>query len=99
MKRQRSDHGLYVIESQAWLVGKRCARCGTDQNLTVHHMAGREGPLLRDQRHWLPLCLSFPLRCHDWVEHHKEEAARLGWIYEFDPRTNTKTSRVRIQPR
>lgn len=44
----------------------------------VHHKAGREGPLLLDERHWM--CVS--RWGHDWIRDHGREAHALGWIYE-----------------
>jgi hypothetical protein len=44
----------------------------------IHHMRGRRGSLLRDQRHWLAVSAAG----HDWIERHKEEARRHGWLCE-----------------
>lgn len=71
-----------------WIKGKPCDAAGlytatgpvcsfgphkaTDR----HHTRGRLGPLLHDQRYWLPLCR----RAHDFVRDHPAEAKRLGLI-------------------
>jgi len=45
----------------------------------IHHMAGREGKLLLDERHWLPICR----RCHDGLHIYRvKEARENGWLYE-----------------
>ncbi len=40
----------------------------------IHHKAGRLGPLLRDQRHWLAICRE----CHDWIHANGAAARKLG---------------------
>ena len=40
----------------------------------VHHMQGREGPLLLDVAKWLPVCH----RCHTWITEHSAEAIQVG---------------------
>lgn len=44
----------------------------------VHHMAGREGPLLLDKRHWLGVSQWG----HDWIRDHPDKAREHGWLYE-----------------
>lgn len=70
----------YLKANRLWLQDKVCARCGTTEGLTVQHMRGRIGPLLTDQRWWLPLC--WP--CHMHTESHRTEALANGWAL---PRT------------
>jgi hypothetical protein len=53
----------------------RLPMCETDAS-DVHHKLGREGLLLFDVRHWLPVCRP----CHDWIHAHPEEAKRLGLL-------------------
>lgn len=42
----------------------------------VHHKRGRQGWLLVDVRHWLPVCAT----CHQWIGDNPEEAMKLGLI-------------------
>ena len=44
----------------------------------VHHQRGRLGPLLMDQRFWIPTCQE----CHDFIHNNIEAARRLGFICE-----------------
>jgi hypothetical protein len=42
----------------------------------VHHKSGRDGLLLFDIRHFIPLCSS----CHTWIHQHPEEAIKLNLL-------------------
>lgn len=46
------------------------------ENLTedVHHTRGREGLLLFDIRHWLPVCR----KCHNWIRDNPKQARELN---------------------
>lgn len=46
----------------------------------VHHMAGREGALLNDERHWLAVSAIG----HAWIRDHGNEARDQGWLYEIN---------------
>jgi len=94
----------YARESVAFLRDKTCALCGTADNLSLHHMAGR-GKLLNEQKYWIPLCLigseawirdkypdtnhSHSGGCHGWVEANKTLAKELGFIIK--PKQNDLT--------
>jgi hypothetical protein len=39
-----------------------------------HHMRGRNGDLLLDERYWLPVCMG----CHKWITEHGKKARALG---------------------
>lgn len=56
---------------------KKCARCGTIENLTVHHLLSKKKyPEIKHfKANWICLCRS----CHDWVELDFE-----GYIWETD---------------
>lgn len=41
-----------------------------------HHMAGKEGELLLDEKWWLPVCR----KCHDWIGDHSNSARDLGLL-------------------
>ena len=65
----------------AWQVARE-VRAITD----VHHMAGREGKLLLDKRHWLGVSRWG----HDWIRDNPNEARGYGWLYEVDENGNKK---------
>jgi hypothetical protein len=48
-----------------------CTQVSTD----VHHMKGRVGSLLLDERYWLSVCRG----CHYWIEMRPEAAKALGF--------------------
>lgn len=41
-----------------------------------HHKRGRLGPLLMDERYWIPVCRNL----HDWIGNHPEEARKVGLL-------------------
>ncbi len=43
---------------------------------TLHHIRGRIGPNLCDERYLMPICVT----CHDWIHSHAREARRLGLL-------------------
>jgi hypothetical protein len=47
-----------------------------------HHIRGRNGELLLDERYWLPVCR----KCHDWITLHGREARALGLSEDVDYR-------------
>lgn len=42
----------------------------------VHHMRGRLGPLLLDQRYWLGVCDEG----HRWIDANRAKAREMGWL-------------------
>jgi hypothetical protein len=44
----------------------------------IHHIQGRLGPLLTDERFWLAVSRSG----HDWIHAHPEESRQKGWLCE-----------------
>lgn len=73
------DEFLYHIEERPSITRaehKACEVCHTACATDVHHKLGREGLLLFDVRHWLPVCRP----CHDWIHAHPIEAAARGWL-------------------
>jgi len=42
----------------------------------IHHMRGKIGPLLMDQRHWMPVCRHH----HNWIANNIEIARQRGFI-------------------
>lgn len=53
-----------------------CDRCGSTSTLDVHHVRGRAGMLLCDQRYWKLVCRT----CHKHIHSHIEESRKRGWI-------------------
>lgn len=54
----------YYNARKRWIVGKRCAFCGTDEDMTVDHIVPLcLGGSLLDKRNWRPLCSP----CHQAV--------------------------------
>jgi len=45
----------------------------------VHHMRGRAGSLLLDERFWMAISK----QGHRWVHEHMDEARKLGWLCEI----------------
>lgn len=66
----------YVIAMTRWLVGKHCAVYPNKMAYQVHHIRGRVGRLLLDERYWLPVSFAG----HRWIHDHPEEARRKGWL-------------------
>lgn len=48
-----------------------------------HHVRGRNGDLLLDERYWLPVCNS----CHRWITEHGKLARKLGLSADVDYRS------------
>jgi len=47
-----------------------------------HHMRGRNGKLLMDERYWLPVCR----KCHRFLTEHSKLARELGLSADVDYR-------------
>lgn len=56
--------------------GRKYGHPISDKLNEVHHMRGRLGTLLRDQRFWIALSK----QGHRWVHEHPAEARRLGFL-------------------
>jgi hypothetical protein len=83
------ERRLDAEEVKQWKVGRLCAchfRFGADGKPVCwqlphlcedrHHIRGKLGPLLRDQRYWLPVCR----KAHAWIDAHRAEARKRGWL-------------------
>lgn len=57
----------------------------THKTHDVHHMKGREGELLLNEKYWKAACRP----CHEWTTVHTQEAIDLGYSL---PRTDGKES-------
>ena len=70
-------HKAYIKAKRAFLAGKKCGWCSCESGtMELHHMRGRLGPLLMDQRFWAALCR----KCHAWVHNHPAEARAVRLI-------------------
>lgn len=57
--------------------GRRVTRKLLQERTTdVHHMAGRYGKLLNDERHWMAVSRIG----HKWIHDNPNEARKLGWL-------------------
>lgn len=55
----KKDLGAYAEARRVFLQkNPRCAVYPTQRATEIHHMAGRTGKLLMDQKYWLPVCRS-----------------------------------------
>lgn len=52
-----------------------CARCGTTNNLSLHHMIDRVGKNLTDKNNFMTLCIP----CHRFVTDESEYAIKNGY--------------------
>lgn len=53
-----------------------CNICSTDKTSDVHHVRGRTGEWLMDERFWLPVCR----RCHSWIHENPGDARKKGYL-------------------
>lgn len=94
-KKRQPEQAKYSRESVKWLEGKCCKVCGTENNLSVHHTAGR-GALLNVKSLWIAACLigseeflkkkypnsnhSHSGGCHGWIEANHSLSRELGYV-------------------
>lgn len=58
--------------------GRKYGWSVSDKLVEVHHTRGRLGPLLMDERFWMPISKAG----HRWVHANVEQARRHGWLCE-----------------
>jgi len=63
-----------ITELKQALIDRRISDAITD----VHHMRGRIGNLLHDQRYWLAVSRAG----HEWIHRNPAEARKHGWLAE-----------------
>ena len=75
---QSRSHMLrrYANARKRWLAGKACAVFPEKRAVHVHHMRGRVGALLLDERYWLPVSWAG----HRWIHDNPGRARRMGWL-------------------
>lgn len=66
----------YAKKRKAFLDGKRCAVFPHLEATEIHHVRGRLGPLLLDERHWLAVSRAG----HLWIDAFRDEARAKGWL-------------------
>lgn len=70
----RVRYFINLADRQAtWLA--RCEVCNKQKASEIHHMRGRLGDLLADQRYFLGVCRA----CHQRITEHPELAYEMGW--------------------
>lgn len=52
-----------------------CARCGSNKNITLQHLAGRIGKNLTDVNNFMTLCVP----CHNWATEFTNDAIEQGF--------------------
>lgn len=71
-----SERSLYSVRRREFLgMYPRCAVFPALPAKQVHHSRGRLGPLLLDQRFWIPVSMAG----HNWIDSHREEARQRDW--------------------
>ena len=71
---------------------KACEVCGNQDNLSIHHIAGRSGKRLYDRENFLVVCMAGSIHlnekypesnqtegCHPWIERNLKLARELGY--------------------
>lgn len=89
-KRQAPKLRAYNAKAKAWKEGRLCAGaglthegryiCGAKEHLCahVHHQAGKVGPLLMDERYWVPACETL----HSFIHANPKAARKYGLIVD-----------------
>jgi hypothetical protein len=76
MRKYRKERDAFLIEAMFCEFPTNghedCIARATD----VHHIRGRSGRFLRDQKYWTALCRPH----HDWIHSHMKEARKLGLV-------------------
>ena len=73
-KKRSKQEREYNIKRVKFLEGKTCPVTGQPAT-EIHHMKGRIGELLNDERYWLAVSREG----HAWIELNPEEAKEKGW--------------------
>ena len=79
MAKYRQARAAYLLEHP--LCEAFCFEENPRPNLAteIHHRSSREGKLLLDEAHWLPICR----QCHDAIHIYRvKEARQAGYLYE-----------------
>lgn len=68
----------YIKAKRRFLAGKRCAVWPWKKAVDVHHVRGRAGNLLTDERFWLAVSR----QAHERIHAHPAWARVRGWLAE-----------------
>jgi hypothetical protein len=75
--RKAAERALYVAKRDEFLARNHvCQGCFKPGHHELHHVRGRLGPLLTDDRFWVALCPA----CHRWVHENINEARQRHLI-------------------
>jgi ribosomal protein S27AE len=67
---------IYRVERDKFLKeNPACKRCGSKDDITLHHMVGKIGKRLYDSRYFCTLCF----KCHRFVEENPQLAKEGGY--------------------
>lgn len=66
---------LCACHNDLMKMGTECGKYAGE----VHHFRGRLGPLLLDQRFWVPVCRT----AHVWIDANRKLAREFGWLCEL----------------
>lgn len=96
-KERAKDERIYNQRVKVWLKwpgNSHCHACvardcmDLKKSTQCHHIRGRVGDLLLDERGWIPVCAE----CHDWIDRNRNKARELGllcqkgdWARPFPP--------------
>ena len=69
-------HKEYIKLKRAFLADKQCSVYPWFKATEVHHIRGRLGPLLTDQRYWLPVSP----KGHQWIHGNPHDARAQGYL-------------------
>lgn len=74
-KADREPTQYEALANEFKRVYPKCGVCAFGKTIDVHHSRGKLGPLLIDQRFWIPVCRT----CHDWIGSNPDAARKLTW--------------------
>lgn len=76
-KRRAAALKLYAVAKAAHLKEHpNCQKCGYHKDVSIHHVRGRVGTLLYDDRYFKSLCRL----CHAWVHQFPQQATAMGYL-------------------
>lgn len=90
--KQRARLALYRKQRAIFLERRQCAVFPKIRATEIHHVRGRLGTLLLDERFWLPVSR----RGHQWIDANRRAAQERGWLAqkgEWNEQTSRKEFR------
>lgn len=64
-----------IVRDEYLRQNPNCARCGTNQNISLQHLKGRIGDNLTDVNNFMTLCIP----CHQWATEFTRDAIEQGF--------------------